>query len=104
HVETSQGRNVGYLGLGRPEVTLRETKGGFRRGTEKLPLQAKLSGSSSLQRVDQQTTEIQNSTAAIEQVSASIGEVARASSQISEKTTDSVSNVIDGKNTIEKAL
>ncbi|MEJ9282403.1 hypothetical protein, partial [Ureibacillus thermosphaericus] len=39
--------NVGYLGLGRPEVTLRETKGGFRRGTEKLPLQAKLSGSSS---------------------------------------------------------
>ena len=33
--------------MGRPEVTLRETKGGFRRGTEKLPLQAKLSGSSS---------------------------------------------------------
>ncbi|MEJ9281202.1 hypothetical protein, partial [Ureibacillus thermosphaericus] len=31
------------------EVTLRETKGGFRRGTEKLPLQAKLSGSSSLE-------------------------------------------------------
>jgi hypothetical protein len=26
--------------LERPEVTLRETKGCFRRGTEKLPLQA----------------------------------------------------------------
>ncbi|HFJ9466740.1 TPA: hypothetical protein ACGW7V_006151 [Bacillus cereus] len=30
-----------------PEVTLRETKGYFRRGTEKLPLQALLSASSS---------------------------------------------------------
>ena len=33
--------------MGRPEVTLRETKGCSRRGTEKLPLQAKLSRSSS---------------------------------------------------------
>jgi hypothetical protein len=30
---------VGHLGLERPEVTLRETKGCLRRGTEKLPLQ-----------------------------------------------------------------
>lgn len=35
---------VGHLGMERPEVTLRETKGYFRRGTEKLPLQALLSG------------------------------------------------------------
>ncbi|NIK15816.1 hypothetical protein BDD39_002326 [Saccharococcus thermophilus] len=33
-------RMIGYLGLERPEVTLRETKGCFRRGTEKLTLQA----------------------------------------------------------------
>ncbi|WP_046955286.1 hypothetical protein, partial [Bacillus cereus] len=35
---------VGHLGVEHPEVTLRETKGYFRRGTEKLPLQALLSG------------------------------------------------------------
>jgi hypothetical protein len=33
-------RMVGHLELERPEVTLRETKGCFCRGTEKLPLQA----------------------------------------------------------------
>ncbi|MDR4984019.1 hypothetical protein RGU74_10005 [Bacillus cereus] len=36
--------SVGHLGMEHPEVTLRETKGYFRRGTEKLPLQALLSG------------------------------------------------------------
>ena len=33
-------RNVGHLGQGLPEVTLKETKECFRRGVEKLPLQA----------------------------------------------------------------
>ncbi|MED2497928.1 hypothetical protein P4111_28195, partial [Bacillus thuringiensis] len=28
--------NVGHLGVEHPEVTLKETKGYFRRGTEKL--------------------------------------------------------------------
>ncbi|WP_176087306.1 MULTISPECIES: hypothetical protein [Virgibacillus] len=37
-------RFVGHLGQELPEVTLMETKGCFRRGNEKLPLQAKLSG------------------------------------------------------------
>ncbi|MEB8897285.1 hypothetical protein P4G78_24645, partial [Bacillus cereus] len=36
--------SVGHLGVEHPEVTLKETKGCFRRGTEKLPLQALLSG------------------------------------------------------------
>ncbi|EOO27162.1 hypothetical protein IIU_05937, partial [Bacillus cereus VD133] len=36
--------SVGHLGVEHPEVTLRETKGYFRLGTEKLPLQALLSG------------------------------------------------------------
>ncbi|EOO25559.1 hypothetical protein IIU_06104, partial [Bacillus cereus VD133] len=36
--------SVGHLGVEHPEVTLRETKGYFRRGTEKFPLQALLSG------------------------------------------------------------
>ncbi|NLY78355.1 MAG: chemoreceptor protein, partial [Lysinibacillus sp.] len=57
-----------------------------------------------IQRLDQQTLEIQTSTAATEELSASIAEVARSSSQISEKTTESVDNVASGKNTIEKAL
>ncbi|MGE6593759.1 hypothetical protein ACQKFU_30430, partial [Bacillus mycoides] len=35
--------SVGHLGMEHPEVTLRETKGCFHRGTEKLPLQALLS-------------------------------------------------------------
>ncbi|WP_212590741.1 hypothetical protein [Virgibacillus chiguensis] len=37
-------RFVGHLGQELPEVTLMETKGCFRRGNEKLQLQAKLSG------------------------------------------------------------
>lgn len=57
-----------------------------------------------INRLDQQTLEIQTSTAATEQLSASIGEVANSSSQIAEKTTESVDNVANGKNTIEKAL
>lgn len=57
-----------------------------------------------IKRLDHQTLDIQTSTAATEQLSASIGEVAHSSSQIAEKTTESVDNVANGKSTIEKAL
>lgn len=57
-----------------------------------------------IKRLDQQTVEIQTSTAASEELSASINDVARSASKISEKTTESVDNVANGKNTIEKAL
>ncbi|MGX1461728.1 hypothetical protein ACUXG3_006134 [Bacillus thuringiensis] len=36
--------SVVHLGFEHPKVTLRETKGCFRRGTEKFPLQALQSG------------------------------------------------------------
>lgn len=54
--------------------------------------------------LDQQTEEIQSSTAATEQIAASINDVARMSSHISEKTTESVDHAINGKNAIEHAL
>lgn len=54
--------------------------------------------------LDQQSEEIQSSTAATEQIAASINEVARMSSQISEKTTESVDHAVNGKNAIEHAL
>lgn len=54
--------------------------------------------------LDRQSEEIQSSTAATEQMAASINEVARSSSHISEKTTESVQNAIEGKNAIELAL
>lgn len=54
--------------------------------------------------LDKQNEEIQSSTAATEQIAASINEVARMSSQISEKTTESVDHATKGKNAIEHAL
>jgi len=54
--------------------------------------------------LDKQNEEIQSSTAATEEIAASINEVARMSSRISEKTTESVDHAIQGKNAIEHAL
>lgn len=54
--------------------------------------------------LDKQSEEIKSSTAATEEIAASINEVARMSSHISEKTTESVDHAINGKNTIEQAL
>ena len=54
--------------------------------------------------LDRQTEELQSSTAATEQIAASINEVARSSSRISEKTTESLENATNGKNAIEHAL
>lgn len=54
--------------------------------------------------LDKQNEEIQSSTAATEQIAASINEVARMSSHISEKTTESVDHATKGKNAIEHAL
>lgn len=54
--------------------------------------------------LDKQNEEIQSSTAATEQIAASINEVARMSSHISEKTTESVYHATKGKNAIEHAL
>ncbi|KPN97168.1 methyl-accepting chemotaxis protein [Lysinibacillus sp. ZYM-1] len=54
--------------------------------------------------LDKQNEEIQSSTAATEEIAASINEVARMSSQISEKTTESVDHATQGKNAIEHAL
>lgn len=54
--------------------------------------------------LDKQNEEIQSSTAATEQIAASINEVARMSSHISEKTTESVDHATQGKNAIEHAL
>lgn len=54
--------------------------------------------------LDKQSAEIKSSTAATEEIAASINEVARMSSHISEKTTESVDHAINGKNTIEQAL
>lgn len=54
--------------------------------------------------LDRQSEELQSSTAATEQIAASINEVARSSSRISEKTTESLNNATTGKNAIEHAL
>lgn len=54
--------------------------------------------------LDRQTEELQSSTAATEQIAASINEIARSSSHISEKTTESLENATNGKNAIEHAL
>lgn len=54
--------------------------------------------------LDKQNEEIQSSTAATEEIAASINEVARMSSRISEKTTESVDHAVQGKNAIEHAL
>lgn len=54
--------------------------------------------------LDQQTEEIQSSTAATEEIAASINDVARMSAHISEKTTESVDHAINSKNAIEHAL
>ncbi|MET4559819.1 globin-coupled sensor protein [Lysinibacillus parviboronicapiens] len=54
--------------------------------------------------LDKQNEEIQSSTAATQEIAASINEVARMSSRISEKTTDSVDHAVKGKNAIEHAL
>lgn len=54
--------------------------------------------------LDQQNAEIQSSTAATEEISASIVEVAHFSNQISEKTNDSVNHAQNGQKAIEHAL
>lgn len=54
--------------------------------------------------LDKQNEEIQSSTAATEEIAASINEVARMSSHISKKTTESVDHATQGKNAIEHAL
>lgn len=54
--------------------------------------------------LDHQSDEIQSSTAATEQITASITEVANTSSRISEKTADSVDYAINSKKTIETTL
>ncbi|HWI47716.1 MAG TPA: globin-coupled sensor protein [Rummeliibacillus sp.] len=54
--------------------------------------------------LDHQSEEIQSSTAATEQITASISEVAKNSNRISEKTSESVKNATNSKNTISSAL
>ncbi|MFS0577434.1 globin-coupled sensor protein [Sporosarcina sp. 179-K 3D1 HS] len=54
--------------------------------------------------LDKQSNELQSSTAATEQITASIVEVAQASSRISEKTTDSVTYAANSQKTIESTL
>lgn len=54
--------------------------------------------------LDQQNTEIQSSTAATEEISASIVDVANYSNRISEKTRDSVNYAMNSQKTIELAL
>lgn len=54
--------------------------------------------------LDSQSDEIQSSTAATEQITASITEVANTASRISEKTSDSVVHATESKKTIEKTL
>lgn len=54
--------------------------------------------------LDRQTEEISSSTAASEELSASINDIARTSTYIAEKTNESVENAIKGKNAIEHAL
>ncbi|WP_397538405.1 methyl-accepting chemotaxis protein [Rummeliibacillus pycnus] len=54
--------------------------------------------------LDRQSEEIQSSTAATEQITASISEVAKNSNRISEKTSASVKDATNSKNTISSAL
>lgn len=54
--------------------------------------------------LDDQAYEISSSTAATQELAASINEIARSSSAIAEKTTDSVENAVKGKESIEHAL
>lgn len=54
--------------------------------------------------LDKQSNELQSSTAATEQITASIVEVAQASARISEKTTDSVTYAANSQKTIESTL
>lgn len=54
--------------------------------------------------LDKQSDEIQSSTAATEQITASIVEVAQSSTRISEKTADSVEYATNSKKTIENTL
>lgn len=54
--------------------------------------------------VDSQNEEIQSSSAATEQIAASINEVAKSSARISEKTAESVENAKKSKNAIESSL
>ena len=54
--------------------------------------------------LDKQTDEIQSTTAAAEEITASIVEIAQSSSRISEKTGDSVYNATNSQKTIESAL
>ncbi|SOC23882.1 methyl-accepting chemotaxis protein [Ureibacillus xyleni] len=54
--------------------------------------------------LDQQAIEIQTSTSATEELAASIADIARTSSNISEKTTQSVQYATNSKNAIEQAL
>lgn len=54
--------------------------------------------------LDQQSSEIQSSTAASEEMTASIVEVAHSSTRVSEKTNDSVKNAVNSQKTIESAL
>ncbi|WP_313892814.1 globin-coupled sensor protein [Psychrobacillus sp.] len=55
-------------------------------------------------RLDKQSSEVQSSTAATEQITASIVEVAQTSSRISGKTSDSVEYAMNSQKTIEGAL
>ncbi|WP_332650199.1 globin-coupled sensor protein [Lysinibacillus sp. 54212] len=54
--------------------------------------------------LDHQANEISTSSAAAEELAASINEIARSSSRIAEKTSDSVDNAVKGKHSIEHAL
>lgn len=54
--------------------------------------------------LDAQAYEISSSSAATQELAASINEIARSSTAIAEKTTDSVANAIKGKESIEHAL
>lgn len=54
--------------------------------------------------LDHQSEEIATSTAAAQELAASITEIARSSTRIAEKTSDSVNNAVRGKEAIEHAL
>jgi len=54
--------------------------------------------------LDSQAYEISSSSASTQELAASINEIARSSSAIAEKTTESVSNAVKGKEAIEHAL
>lgn len=54
--------------------------------------------------LDKQAYEISTSTAATQELAASINEIARSSSNIAEKTNESVDNAVKGKESVEHAL